>query len=71
MTINVIDDLKTQIKLLQEKVWSNEEKLQAHLECLLKRRSEIHKVQTQVDQMQVQISKITSHAKSRLKGGKK
>ncbi|NQV14351.1 hypothetical protein HQ531_02750 [bacterium] len=71
MPNNKFENLKTQIQLLQEKNWTNEEKLESHLECLLKQRAQINKLQIQVDKLQALISKISSQAKPSMKGGKR
>ena len=51
-----IKDLKIRLELLQEKVWTNEDKIKTHLESILEQESELKRLRKLVEILQYEFS---------------
>lgn len=67
-----IEDLNIRLELLQEKVWTNEDKIKTHLENILEQETELKRLRKLVEILQYEFSILEKDiVQLKEKGGKK
>ena len=67
-----IKELKIRLELLQEKVWTNEDKIKTHLESILEQETELMRLRKLVEILQHEFSILEKDiVQLKEKGGKK